>query len=999
MDEQRSRSTANGDRADAARRLSAREREVLALVAAGLTNRGISERLVISIGTADRHVHNILTKLGCTNRTEAAAFARSYGSQASPTTWLPTGPRLGSQGRFVGRSEERAWLAARLAEARAGQGGLTMVVGEPGIGKTRLTEEVARDAAAAGFAVLWGRCYEGDWAPPYVPFAEALTALVRAADLRDLCNDLGFGGPPLARVVPVMRERVPDLPEPTPLGPNEEQFRILDAVAQLLIATAKRRPLLLVIDDLHWADAGTLNMLRYLSLLLKESRICLIGNYRDVELDRQHPLGETLAELRRGQGYERVLLRGLGDAETGEMAESIAARQLDGEFVQAVRAETGGNPLFVREMVLHLIEEGTLPIDVDPLDKVTLTIPESVRQVIGRRLSRLSDEANRLLSAASAFKGPFRFDVTAEAAELEDQEALDAVDAASGAQLIHAAAAADSYDFGHALIAHTLYTELNPSRQVRLHRRIAEALIAKPDASAAEVAYQYQRSAAVPGAEAGVPWALRAADQAESAYAWEQVVAFGEIALELMPPEDPRRPEVTGRLGLALPAARRPLDAVEAMKLWAGCLFGRDCAAEALDYLMTAYVSLAGAGYVPESLEVARFADRHILALDNRPSIWLRMIVVRAAEESAPDFVEGQPPSPERQELFDAWAALPGRPEPPLNRVNMQVLKSRAEVLSVAETHAMWGTWMTFMAGEYRRAESVLGSKAEAALKEGRASEACELRAFQAACLISLGEFTAARSQLALASQIARRLPPNNAAYVQIGAREREFAWALDTGWDALGEEVDRILGEGMPLPTGWGAFAMITASARTKARLGSKTRALQLVELALPAIDKGECGLGNYPRLIGNAAWALWESDTATWAARIEANLIRKVIAPDFRSSMVDARLSVAHLCAVQGRIDEASDWFAKARVVLEEQGARPLRAICDHDEALALVRHSRKTGVPLERERVLALLAEALAQFEDIGMTGWIERAKSLRAEVEATVLAGDDGLRAPR
>jgi hypothetical protein len=142
---------------------------------------------------------------------------------------------------------------------------------------------------------------------------------------------------------------------------------------------------------------------------------------------------------------------------------------------------------------------------------------------------------------------------------------------------------------------------------------------------------------------------------------------------------------------------------------------------------------------------------------------------------------------------------------------------------------------------------------------------------------------------------------------------------------------------------------------------------------------------------MIGNAASTLWELEEDRFAQVIEDNLITKVIEPDFRSPMVDARLSVAQLCALQGRMEEAREWFAKARVVLEEQGARPLRAICDHDEALAIVRHSRKTGAPLERERVLSLLAEALAQFEEIGMTGWIDRAKSLRAEVEAPAAAG--------
>jgi hypothetical protein len=160
--------------------------------------------------------------------------------------------------------------------------------------------------------------------------------------------------------------------------------------------------------------------------------------------------------------------------------------------------------------------------------------------------------------------------------------------------------------------------------------------------------------------------------------------------------------------------------------------------------------------------------------------------------------------------------------------------------------------------------------------------------------------------------------------------------------------------------------------------------RAHEFIELAMPTVVGAPGGGTIYTLMICNLAASLWELDKSWFADIIEANLQEKVIAGDFRWPTVDGRLAMAHLSAVQGRIDDASEWFAKARAVLEEQGARPLRAICDHDEALALVRHSRKTGGALERERLLGLLAVGLAQFEEIGMTGWIERAKTLRAEI---------------
>ncbi|MEP7216880.1 MAG: AAA family ATPase, partial [Anaerolineaceae bacterium] len=748
-----------------AKALSARQREVLALVAAGLTNRGISERLVISLGTADRHVHNILAKLGCNNRTEAAAFGWKYLPDVPHALGPPGAPNASfSAGRFIGRPTELQRLAGFLREAGGGRGSLTMIEGEPGIGKTRLIEESARQAHAAGFTVLRGRCYEGDWAPPYVPFAEALASLVKQADLRELRTDLGFGGAPLGRIAPVVRERLPDLPEPAPLGPKEEQFRILDAVLQILRATSNRRPMLFVIDDLHWADAGTLNMLRYVSRFLTESRICLLGSYRHAELDRSHPLGDALADLRGGAGYERISLGGLDGAEVGEMLESIAGYEVADELVDAIFVETGGNPLFVREMVLHLIEDGTVSKRGEQSSAVSgLAIPETVRQVIGRRLSRLSDDGNRLLSAASAFNGPFRFDIAAEAAEVEEGPALAAIDAAIRAQLIQASGTADTFEFTHALIAHTLYSELNPSRQVRLHRRIATALESRLQAPAAEVAYQYQRSAALPGSEAGVAWALRAADEAAAAYAWEKVVALCEAAVELMPPGDGRRDETTGRLGLALPCLQRCDDAIAAMKVWATTLFAQGRAAEGLEYLMLGHRALVGTGYEWEGFELAHFAEPHLLGLDNRPSVWFRLLLLRDAEESSPDYVGLTLGPPEKVELFRAWDALPNLDDTTIHRSAMRTYGSRAEVLAWPRTYPLWSTWAVFQAGEFREAEGVLAERAAASLRMGMLDEAAQQLVFRAACHISLGNFALARELLTEAARLVAGAPNSGA--------------------------------------------------------------------------------------------------------------------------------------------------------------------------------------------------------------------------------------------
>jgi len=228
---------------------------------------------------------------------------------------------------FVGRHEEMARLRGGLERARAGRGAFVMLVGEPGIGKTRTLEEFAAHARVQGARVLWGRCYEGEGAPPFGPFAETVSEYAKAHPPEELEKDLGPYGPPLSVLAPVLRSRLPDLPVPVPLQPDEERWRLLDALTQFLLTASQRAPIVLVLDDLHWADAGTVAMLRHVARFASRGRLLLVGAYRDVELDRQHPLAEALGALRREAEYERIALHGLGESEVSELLQAMAPRR------------------------------------------------------------------------------------------------------------------------------------------------------------------------------------------------------------------------------------------------------------------------------------------------------------------------------------------------------------------------------------------------------------------------------------------------------------------------------------------------------------------------------------------------------------------------------------------------------------------------------------------------------------------------------------------------
>src|SRR5262249_38473051 len=267
---------------------------------------------------------------------------------------------------------------------------------------------------------------------------EALGEYVRSAAPEVLRADLGLHAAPLTRIVPLLRERLSDpLPEPVALEPVEERVRLLDAVAQSLLALAMRVPTVLVLDDLHWADVGTVALLQYVARFVPRARLLVLGAYRDVEVAADHPLTEALGTLPRETSYEQLGLGGLDAAAIKELVDTGANREMPAAGLEARGRETSGNPFFLREVLLHLEEEGALaPADGSaPPEPESLRLPDTVRQVIARRLGRLPDATTELLRVAAAFTGGIDFEVARRGAGMEGREALDALDAALSAQL------------------------------------------------------------------------------------------------------------------------------------------------------------------------------------------------------------------------------------------------------------------------------------------------------------------------------------------------------------------------------------------------------------------------------------------------------------------------------------------------------------------------------------------------------------------------------------
>ncbi len=438
---------------------------------------------------------------------------------------------------FVGRETELAALREALASALRGHGRIVLVTGEPGIGKTRTSEEILTVAREGGAEVLWGRCQEWEGAPAYWPWLQILRRYVeRTPEETIQANLTGIAGD-LAQIMPEL-ERFADTAQSGPAAsPEQRRFRLFDAMSRLLRVVSQRQPLVLVLDDLHWADQPSLRLLEFIAQDVHELPLLLIATYRNVELDRQHPLTGTLAELSRDPASRRIILHGLDSDAVSRYIELTSDQEPPPGLVEAVLEETEGNPFFMTEVVGWLQNEGRLS-EGSANDTWTIRIPESVREAIGNRLDRLSPETNEILTVAAVIGREFQLQLLARATGIETLELLDRLDEAVQAGVLDELDQPGDYRFSHALIQETLYNELTTSRRLRLHSTVGTALEALHANDLAphyaELAHHFSESALAGNADKAIDYATKAGDQAMESVAWESAVRFRARALDLL---------------------------------------------------------------------------------------------------------------------------------------------------------------------------------------------------------------------------------------------------------------------------------------------------------------------------------------------------------------------------------------------------------------------------------------------------------------------------------
>src|SRR5216683_1819953 len=398
----------------------------------------------------------------------------------SETTFLYA---LADRTTFVGREKERASLRRHLEQIPHGTGRVVMIGGAAGVGKSRIAAEAGAEASQRGFLVLAGSCYDRDDSVPFIPFVEILeTALAQAPNPQTFREVLDKDASEMARLMPQLRRLFPDIPPPLQVSPEQSRRILFNAVVELLARTAALSPMLLLLEDLHWADEGTLSLFNHLAQSVAKMPVMIIGTYRDGGIDPGGSLAKTLDNLIRLHLVDRMSLSGLSQNGVADMIRALSGREPPKPVVTLIYSSTDGNPFFVEEMFRHLVERGKL---TDPdgefhstLNLAEIDVPHSLRLVIGRRLARLNQDTQKILGAAAVIGRSFSFELLESSTRADADSLLDCLDEAERAGLISSTLQYPEarFKFSHELIRQAVVSRLSDARRQRLHLSVANAI-------------------------------------------------------------------------------------------------------------------------------------------------------------------------------------------------------------------------------------------------------------------------------------------------------------------------------------------------------------------------------------------------------------------------------------------------------------------------------------------------------------------------------------------
>jgi class 3 adenylate cyclase/tetratricopeptide (TPR) repeat protein len=449
---------------------------------------------------------------------------------------------------FVGRSMEFSQLIKLAERAKKSSGAMVLIGGEAGIGKTRLTDETAREARRLGLLVLAGHCLEMENAPPYLPNIEQIEHVARIVAPEALRKALGDNAPEVAKLVPELRRRFPDIPDPVALPPEQEQHFLIHGVCQYIERAAQVQPMLLIYEDLHWADESTLLLLHHLAQRLHEIPVMVVGTYRHTEVKPGSPFAAALPNLLRRRLAGEILLKRFSEDHVSALLEGRAGHSPPSELVSLFYFETEGNPFFVEELFRHLQETGKLLDDKGRFKSIAslpdTEVPRGVRLLISQRLQGLSKSCQRLLTCAAGIGTNFDINLISRLTDLDEDTLLSALDEAVESNILREIPSGREalYNFTHEQIRQTLLAEISTPRRQRLHQRIADTMEQLygeyVEKYCAEIAHHLYQAGALADGSRTARYLLLAGERARAASAFDEAIKLFETAETVLPSGD-----------------------------------------------------------------------------------------------------------------------------------------------------------------------------------------------------------------------------------------------------------------------------------------------------------------------------------------------------------------------------------------------------------------------------------------------------------------------------